>query len=196
MAKSKRSANGAITIVSGLPRSGTSMMMKILVAGGMEVLTDNLRTADEDNPKGYYEFELVKKMKERQDWLENAKGKVVKVISALLKDLPDGFHYKVIFMKRNMTEILASQKKMLIRRGEPTNTISDDKMEKVFENHLKQVNEWLQLHDNFQTLYVDYNDILKDPEPYLDKLNSFMGNSLDTNEMIGAIDERLYRNKA
>ncbi|MBD3287832.1 sulfotransferase family protein [candidate division KSB1 bacterium] len=196
MVKSNFDSENVVTLVSGLPRSGTSMMMKILEAGGMEVLTDNLRTADEDNPKGYYEFELVKKMKERQDWLLNAKGKVVKVISALLKDLPPDFSYKVIFMRRNMAEILASQRKMLIRRGEPTDSISDEKMEKVFENHLKQVKEYLKSHDNFKVMYVDYNDVLCDPEPHLDEINAFMGNSLDKDQMRGVVDTRLYRNKA
>ena len=130
-----------ITIVSGLPRSGTSMMMKILEAGGLEVLTDNLRTADEDNPKGYYEFERVKKLKEDQAWLDDAKGKVVKIISAILKDLPPDYNYKIVFMYRKIEEILASQKKMLIRRGEPTDKTSDEKMTEVFESHLKQVEQ-------------------------------------------------------
>lgn len=196
MVKSNRPANDVITIVSGLPRSGTSMMMKILEDGGMKVLTDNLRTADEDNPKGYYEFELVKEMKERQEWLMSAKGKVVKVISALLKDLPADFNYKVIFMQRNMAEVLASQKKMLIRRGESTNTISDEKMEKVFQSHLNQVDKWLQSQDNFEVLYIHYNKILKEPESYLYEINSFMGNILDLNKMRGVVDKRLYRNKA
>jgi hypothetical protein len=196
MAKTNRSAKDVITIVSGLPRSGTSMMMKILDAGGIKVLTDNLRTADEDNPKGYYEFELVKEMKEKQEWLVSAKGKVVKVISALLKDLSADFNYKVIFMQRNMSEVLASQKKMLLRRGEPTNSISDEKMEKVFQNHLKQIDKWMQSQENFEVLYVHYNKILKDPEPYLQEINSFMGNSLDLDKMRGVIDKRLYRNKA
>ena len=196
MAKTNRSAKDVITIVSGLPRSGTSMMMKILDAGGIKVLTDNLRTADEDNPKGYYEFELVKEMKEKQEWLVSAKGKVVKVISALLKDLSADFNYKVIFMQRNMSEVLASQKKMLLPRGEPTNSISDEKMEKVFQNHLKQIDKWMQSQENFEVLYVHYNKILKDPEPYIQEINSFMGNSLDLDKMRGVIDKRLYRNKA
>ena len=112
-------AEQTITIVSGLPRSGTSMMMKMLEAGGIPPLTDEIRTADTDNPKGYYEFERVKKMdKGDTAWLENAQGKSVKVISALLKHLPSDYRYRVIFMRRDMSEILASQKKMLDHRGE------------------------------------------------------------------------------
>ena len=115
----KRQAPAVITIVSGLPRSGTSMMMKILEAGGLEVFTDNLRLPDEDNPKGYYELEQVKALKDGDDsWIKDAPGKVVKVISSLLEYLPLSYKYKIIFMRRAIPEILASQKQMLIRRGE------------------------------------------------------------------------------
>lgn len=100
-----------------MPRSGTSMMMKMLEAGGMKILTDSQRTADEDNPKGYYEFELVKLIQRDKSWLPRAKGKVVKIISELLKNLPPDYQYKAIFMRRNLAEILAFQRQMLIRRG-------------------------------------------------------------------------------
>ena len=107
-----------VFIVSGLPRSGTSLMMMILNAAGIPPLTDYERNADEDNPRGYYEFERVKKLKDGDfGWLENAQGKAVKVISALLTYLPEGYTYKVIFMRRELSEILASQRKMLINRG-------------------------------------------------------------------------------
>src|SRR5262245_12295550 len=107
----------AITIVSGLPRSGTSMMMSMLEAGGLGALTDGIRAADEDNPKGYYEFERVKKIKQDTAWLADAKGRVVKMISQLLLDLPAAYQYRIIFMRRNIDEILASQKQMMVRRG-------------------------------------------------------------------------------
>ena len=116
---SKSGKDEFITVVSGLPRSGTSMMMKMLEAGGIPPVTDELRTADEDNPKGYYEFERVKAMDQGDtSWVVGARGKVVKVISALLKHLPPGEQYRVVFVRRNMPEILASQRKMLIHRGE------------------------------------------------------------------------------
>jgi len=126
-----------ITIVSGLPRSGTSMMMKMLEAGGMEILKDEIRKADEDNPAGYYEFEKVKELKKDVSWLENAKGKSVKIISSLLEHLPEKYTYKIIFMHRNMEEILNSQRQMLFRRGEATNEVSDEKMGKMFLKHLQ-----------------------------------------------------------
>ena len=127
-----------ITIVSGLPRSGTSMMMRILEAGGMRILKDEIRKADEDNPAGYYEFEKVKELKKDPSWLENAKGKAVKIISSLLEHLPERYIYKIIFIHRNMEEILDSQRQMLIRRGEATNEVSDEKVGKMFLKHLKK----------------------------------------------------------
>ena len=108
-----------IVIVSGLPRSGTSMMMKMLEAGGIPLLTDSIRQADEDNPKGYYEFERAKKLPDGDTaWLKEARGKAVKIIAALLMELPQGYTYQVLFMHRNIQEVLASQSKMLARRGE------------------------------------------------------------------------------
>lgn len=188
-----------ITVVSGLPRSGTSMMMKMLDAGGMELMVDGIREADEDNPKGYFELERVKELdKEKNDksWVANARGKVIKVISQLLKDLPPEHNYKVIFIRRNMPEILASQKKMLERRGEPTDRISDDELAKLFEKHLFQVEGWLDKQPNFDVLYVHYNEILKSPQEYIDKINAFLGNSLDTQGMSSVIDKSLHRQKA
>lgn len=184
-----------ITIVSGLPRSGTSMMMKILEAGGMEVLTDNIRKADEDNPGGYYEFELVKKLKENVSWLENAKGKAVKMVSRLLCDLPANKHYKVIFMRRRMEEILASQQKMLGRKGIYKDDIDDTEMASLFNTHLEQTEKWLQNQENFDVLYISYNDILENPEINLQKLNHFMEDKLNCGKMKKAIDKTLYRNR-
>jgi LPS sulfotransferase NodH len=186
----------AIIIVSGLPRSGTSMMMKMLEAGGIPPLTDEIRTADKDNPRGYYEFERVKKLDEGDvAWLDQAGGKAVKVISALLKHLPSGYTYKVIFMQRSMAEILASQRQMLIRRGEPTDTISDEKMTGLFSKHLGQVQTWIAEQPNVDVLYVSYNEILEDPTGNVEKINQFLGNTLDQEKMAGVVDEGLYRQR-
>ena len=126
-----------IVVVSGLPRSGTSMMMKMLEVGGIPPVTDNHRMADDDNPKGYYEFERVKKLdKGDTEWLADAPGKVVKVIAALLTYLPPTYNYKVIFMRRLMPEILASQRQMLVRRGEAPNKFKDEDMARIIEKHV------------------------------------------------------------
>ncbi len=193
---SKSSKDEFITVVSGLPRSGTSMMMKMLEAGGIPPVTDELRTADEDNPKGYYEFERVKAMDQGDtSWVVGARGKVVKVISALLKHLPPGEQYRVIFVRRNMPEILASQRKMLIRRGEDPNKMDDAQMARLFEKHVRQTEEWLQGQSNFRVLYIHYSDILADPQPQIELINSFLGGQLNTEGMIAAVDPNLYRNR-
>jgi hypothetical protein len=184
-----------ITIVSGLPRSGTSMMMKMLDAGGMQVLTDNIRTADEDNPKGYYEFERVKKIETDRLWLKDARGKAVKMISALLKHLPRDYNYKVIFMRRKMDEILASQKQMLVRREEATDAVSDEKMAELFRRHLRQVTTWLDEQPNLDVIYVNYNEILANPVERVQEIDRFLGHTLDTQSMVSVIDKSLYRQR-
>lgn len=185
-----------ITVVSGLPRSGTSMMMKMLEAGGIPPITDELREADEDNPKGYYEFERVKQMDQGDtSWVVDARGKVVKVISALLKHLPPGEQYRVIFVRRNMPEILASQRKMLIRRGEDPDKMDDTQMAMLFEKHLKQIDEWLKAQPNFRVLYIHYSDVLADPRPHIARINEFLGSSLNTEAMAETVDPQLYRNR-
>jgi hypothetical protein len=184
-----------ITIVSGLPRSGTSMMMRMLEAGGMPVLTDRIRTADEDNPEGYYEFERVKQIEQDQVWLEDAKGKAVKMVAALLKQLPATYIYYVVFMRRNLDEVLASQRQMLIRRGEATDTVSDAQMAELFERHVQRIESWLAQQPNIRLLYVDYSQVLKGPEVQAQRVNQFLGGSLDVENMAGVVDPRLYRQR-
>jgi hypothetical protein len=185
-----------ITIVSGLPRSGTSMMMKVLEAGGMEVFTDNLRVADEDNPKGYFELEQVKTLKDGDDsWVENAPGKVVKVISSLLEYLPSAYKYKIVFMRRAIPEILASQKQMLIRRGEPSEG-DDQKMAEMFQEHLKRVRVWLANQPNMEILYVDYNTLMADPNPEIKAVADFLDLTDQLDAMLAVPDKKLYRQKA
>ena len=185
-----------IVIVSGLPRSGTSMMMKMLEAGGIPPLTDKLRTADDDNPKGYYEFERVKQMdKGDTGWVPQAQGKVVKVISALLKYLPSTYHYQIIFLRRHMSEILASQRKMLIRRGEDPDKMDDAQMAMLFENHVRQVEKWLGQQANVEVLYVHYSDVMADPLTAINSMTRFLGRDLDVRAMAEVVDPNLYRNR-
>jgi len=171
------------------------MMMKVLEAGGMQIFTDNLRAADEDNPKGYYELEDVKALKEgKSDWLKNAPGKTVKVISSLLEYLPADYKYKIIFMRRAIPEILASQKQMLIRRGE--NSEGDDqKMAEMFQEHLKRVRVWLANQPNMDILYVDYNALMADPDPEIKAVAEFLGLTENLDAMLAVPDKKLYRQK-
>ncbi len=184
-----------ITIVSGLPRSGTSMMMRMLEAGGIEVLTDNVRTADADNPRGYYEFERVKQIEHDHSWLQEARGKAVKMISALLRHLPSQYAYKVIFMQREMDEILASQREMLIRRGEPSDTVSDERMASLFRAHLAQVQTWLAAQPHIDTLYISYNEVVKDPPGQAERVSRFLDSRPDAARMAGAVERQLYRQR-
>ena len=190
------SSQSFITVISGLPRSGTSMMMKMLSAGGLEIVTDDQRKADEDNPKGYYELERVKKLKDGDTkWLDQTQGKVIKVISALLEYLPENYSYKVIFMKRNMEEILASQQKMLIRRGENPDKVDDQTMAKLFKKHLIKVEAWLAQQQNIDVLYLNYNNIIQDPVNNIIPTAHFLGGNLDYKKMLKIIDKDLYRQR-
>jgi hypothetical protein len=194
--KRSKKSQPVITIVSGLPRSGTSMMMKVLQAGEMEVFTDNLRTADEDNPKGYFELEDVKALKDGDDaWVKDAPGKVVKVISSLLEYLPTGYKYKIVFMRREIAEVLASQKQMLIRRGEPS-TQDDQKMAEMFQEHLKRARVWLANQPNMEVLYVDYNALMVDPDPAIKAVAEFLDLTEHLDAMLAVPDKKLYRQKA
>jgi len=185
-----------VIIVSGLPRSGTSMMMKMLEAGGQAILTDNLREADANNPKGYYEFERVKNMKDGDlAWMPEAAGKVVKIVTGLIMYLPAEYNYRIIFMRRDLNEILSSQKKMLGRLGKEDDNIPDEKMAKVYEEHLKEVRSWLIRQPNIETLYVNYNSMVKDPTESLTKINDFLGGGMDVSVMSAVVDKELYRER-
>ncbi len=185
-----------IIIVSGLPRSGTSMMIKMLEAGGLEVLTDHIRKANEDNPKGYYEFERVKKLPEGDtEWLEEARAKVVKIISALIIHLPPTYSYKILFMRRNIAEIIASQNKMLTNRAQTSSKVDDAEVARLFDKHLDQVYAWLNQHPNAEYIDVNYNQMFQDPLSLLKQVNQFLGSTLDVEKMVAVLDPSLYRQR-
>jgi len=186
-----------LILVSGLPRSGTSMIMQMLRAGGLEVATDNIRQDDEDNPRGYYELERVKELDREGDngWLKEYRGKVVKVISYLLRDLPRENNYKVVFIERDLDEILLSQKKMLRRRGEDERDVEDEKIRKNYTNHLRQVRYLLRNTPNFECLTVNYGNVQKHSAAEAQKMNRFLGGGLDPEAMAAAVDRTLYRNR-
>ena len=184
-----------ITIVSGLPRSGTSMMMQMLAAGGLPVLTDGQRAADEDNPAGYFEFEKVKQLKTDAGWLEQAEGKAIKVITQLLPELPVGREYRVILMQRDLDEVLRSQHEMLVRRGRPAPAGSHDEMKNIYARHLEQTSVWLKAQPSFRVLQVAYADVIRQPVELARRIVTFLGIPLRLEAMAGAVQSRLYRNK-
>jgi hypothetical protein len=194
--KNHMNASDTIIVVSGLPRSGTSMMMKMLESGGLTILTDKIREADDDNPLGYYEFEPVKQLKDGESaWVQNAQGKVVKVISYLLPKLPGDHKYHVIFMQRELDEVLASQRKMIIRRGEDPDKIDDEKMKTILGNHLSEIEEWIEEQDNISCIDMPYSKIVENPQPYVEQLVQFLGCTLDLDAMIQTVDPNLYRQR-
>lgn len=182
---------GTIIIVSGLPRSGTSMMMQMLESGGLEILSDGVREADNNNPKGYYEYEKVKSLARDNSWLEVAEGKVVKVIAQLLRFLPNTFKYKVVFMERDMTELLKSQQIMLNK--DPN--VYPMTIANVFEKELQKTEAWAETQPNIEMLNVKYSDVINNPMGMAEKVNTFLNNQLDVTGMTKAIDKKLYRNK-
>ena len=186
-----------VIVVSGLPRSGTSMMMKMLEAGGVPVWLDGVRTADEQNPKGYYELERVKQLDKGLDkgWVRAGRGRAVKVISSLLEHLPADNNYQVVFMNRDIREVLKSQGKMLAQRGEAAGSAGDDALQKIFEAHLRKVKYFLANDPRFSTLDVTYGNVLADPVATAGSVGRFLGGGLDIAAMAATVDNELYRNR-
>jgi hypothetical protein len=187
-----------VYIVSGLPRSGTSMMMQMLHRGGLPVLTDAIRSADEDNPRGYFELERVKQTRADPSWLDEAHGKVVKLISRLLLELPapapERVRYKVIFMRRDLDEVLRSQQKMLERRGADASQ-SDDEIKELFVAHLEEIETWLRGRPDIDVLFVSYGRMVTEPRPGAERINRFLDGVLDVEAMLSEVDPDLYRNR-
>lgn len=182
-----------VIVVSGLPRSGTSVMMQMLARGGVEIVTDSIRAADTDNPRGYYEFERVKKIKEDKAWLPGARGKAVKMVSQLLYELPATEQYRIIFMERDLDEVLASQEKMLERLGKVA--APREPMERAFRIHLERVDAWLKSQHNSAVLRVNYKDLVEKPEAIARRVCEFLGILTHAQDMADAVDPALYRNK-
>jgi len=194
--KTQPKKNEPIIVVSGQPRSGTSMMMKILAEGGVPVVTDELRPADQDNPNGYFELEIVKQLSNGNvSWLAEAGGKAVKVISSLLEYLPAQYSYKIIFMEREIQEILASQRKMLERRKEAS-TVDDGQMAEQFRRHISIVKPWLARQPNIEVLYISYNGLMSNPEPSCRRVIDFTCAPLQLGRMLQVPNGELYRNRS
>src|SRR5258706_8344724 len=186
-----------VVLVSGLPRSGTSMLMQMLERGGMPIVTDKLRTPDEDNPRGYHEFERVKELDKTKDkgWLKDYRGQVIKLISFLLQDLPLDLNYQVLFMRRNLDEVLRSQNKMLERKGAGDMPIPDEKMRQNYELHLQKVYYRLRHTPNFRVLYLDYPNVVKEPRREATRITEILARNLDIEAMASAVESSLYRNR-
>jgi hypothetical protein len=185
-----------VTVVSGLPRSGTSLAMQMIHVGGIPALTDGQRTSDDSNPRGYFELERVKQLKQDKSWLDDAAGKVVKVIHLLLAELPDDRPYRVVFMQRDLREVVQSQATMLARSGRTGGQLAPERLIAVYEQQLKTVEQWLAARPNFSVLRVPYAQLVSDPAGVVPTVNAFLGGTLDEARMRAAVDPGLHRNRA
>ena len=182
-------------IVSGLPRSGTSMLMHMLDAGGIEVLTDNKRQPDPDNPKGYYEYEPVKNLSKDASWIKDIDGKGLKIISHLLPYLPQDNFYRTVFILRSLEEILESQRKMLERRNEVFDDTAQKHLALKFRDHLYQIRLWIARQAHINCLFIKYTDIIDDPVKCAQSISRFFGVDCDLRAMASVVDPTLYRNR-
>ena len=187
--------NELITVVSGLPRSGTSMLMQMLDSAGYPCLTDGVRKADADNPRGYFEYEKVKRLRRDCAWLPEAKGKAVKIIAQLIPFLPPQFSYQIIFMERDISEVLASQRQMLQRQGKSGGNLSDMQLHQIFERQVREVKGVL-MQRNIPTLDVAHSEALQYPMKIAEKIREFLGEDLDVCAMAAAIDPNLHRQRS
>jgi hypothetical protein len=187
---------GTFTIVSGLPRSGTSLMMQMLKAGGLEVMTDHERAPDQDNPEGYFEWEEIKRVGENPDLLTRAAGRAIKVISALIPALPSAHRYRVIFMDRPIAEVVASQKKMIDRRQTRGANLPPDKLAETLAQHRATILRGMGDSPNFEVLEIDYPELVADPVVWSERINAFVGGNLNRTAMASCVKPSLHRNRA
>ena len=194
----RRKAGEPVVIVSGLPRSGTSMLMKMLEAGGLQIMSDAARSADVDNPKGYFEHERIKDLEKETDksYLREGRGKALKVISFLIQHLPDENDYRVIFMRRDLDEVLSSQDKMIQRLGAADAAADREAMKEAYRNDIVRTRLLCRKRSNFEMIEIHYKATVEDPAETAHRVNEFLGGRLDEAGMRRAVDESLYRNRA
>jgi hypothetical protein len=189
-----------ITVVSGLPRSGTSLMMQALAAGGLPPLTDSQRAPDESNPRGYLELEAVKRLKTDRSWLPAARGRAVKIIHLLLPDLAAAaaggeYEFRVVLMRRPIEEVIASQRAMLARQGRTGAALPDAQLGKIFTEQMARVEHLLGSRPDFRICPVHYPALVANPAAETARVNAFLGGELDEVAMAAAVHPALYREK-
>jgi hypothetical protein len=184
-----------ITVVAGLPRTGTSMMMQMLAAGGLTPLTDGKRAADDDNPRGYFEYEPATRLRDDASWVPQARGRVVKLVAPLLPFLPTDQHYRVIFMHRDLREVIASQQVMLKNLDRKGGQLSPDRLAAVLERNVRQIARHLARQPRFKILHLDYAEVLADPAGAAAQMNKFLDGGLDPVTAAAAVLPELRRQK-
>ncbi len=186
-----------VYVVSGLPRSGTSMMMHMLEAGGIAPFSDGERAADVDNPEGYYELERAKNLEKDADksWVREARGRALKVISFLLRHLPDENAYRIVYMRRHLDEVLRSQDKMLHRLGNQAPDAEALATKEAYRNDIIAARLHARKRSNMEMLEVHYAEAVADPATAARAVNAFLGGHLDEAAMAAAVNAHLYRNR-
>ena len=182
-----------VTIVSGLPRSGTSMMMQMLAAGGVPIYSDDRRVADADNPLGYFEHDLAPKLASNDKWLPQVRGRAVKIVAPLLPRLPDKERYAIVMMHRDLGEVVASQREMLKRLGRKGAALCDDELTAALRREMARVQRWIARRDNVRVLDIQYATVLADPEAAAGRIAAFLNRSLDLPAMADAVKPALRR---
>ncbi|MBV9498408.1 MAG: hypothetical protein JO138_03440 [Acidobacteriaceae bacterium] len=183
-----------VAVVSGMPRSGTSLMMQMLNSGGLPVLTDNSRAPDTHNPRGYFEYEPVKHLGRDASWIGLARGKAVKIIYRLLRYLPPELEYRVIFVERELTDVFASQQDMLRARGDAAADQDEKRIIAAFQAEISEARAWLAAQPNMHTMYAPYGEIIANPEKWAGELSRFL-DGLDTAAMAASVDPRLRHHR-
>jgi hypothetical protein len=185
-----------VTVVTGVPRSGTSLVMQMLAAGGIEPLTDGLRLPDDDNPRGYFELEAVKRTRRDASWVREAVGRSVKVIHALVTALPADRAYRLIWVHRPFEEVIASQRAMLARHGAGDDVLAPERLAEIFRAQVQEAERWVAAQPGFASLAIDYHAVLDDPRAAAQSVDRFLGGGLDCRAMAGVVDAGLQRQRS
>ena len=187
-----------VTVVTGVPRSGTSLMMQMLRAGGMPILSDGARPPDADNPHGYLEFEPARRLPEDASWVPLAAGRAVKVVHALVPALPAGQRYRLILMRRRLDRVVASQRAMLARQGraESGSELGDARLVEIFRVQIAALERWAAGRADVELLQVGYEETLRDPIGVSRRVSDFLGGGMDENAMAAAVDRSLGMRRA
>ena len=190
-----RPTQGVVTVVSGVPRSGTSLLMQMLEAGGMPLLVDSCRPADADNPRGYCEFAPVKRTAIDGAWVRDAVGKAVKVVHLLLPHLPATYRYRILFAQRDAREVLASQRVMLERFGRHGADLPPDRLATVLAAQARHALDWAGAQPHVRLAHVNHHDLIHHPSNEARRINALLGGSLDEAAMAAAVEPSLYRQR-
>lgn len=184
-----------VTIVTGVPRSGTSLVMQMLAAGGHPIASDGVRRADADNPRGYFELEAARRLARDASWLPELAGRALKLVHTLVPSLPTTLKYRVLLVRRRLDEVLDSQRAMLSRVGTPPDPAEDDRLRPVLEDQLAQLEGWLTAQPGLAWLRIDHGELLAQPAQVAARLAGFLGGSLDARAMAACVDPSLYRQR-